>query len=295
MFVLYLMSSTLDVASATFYFFRFLDLFGYISYHGNQLRNIVNPFNLLFIWFNFYKERIYMLTETQYEILQRAPLFRGHTLEEIIKLLPCLNTTTKNYDADELILTQGSIVQYIYIILEGQIEIAKENFAGQKNIVSVLAPGNIFGEGVVCSKERIAPVLATALTKATILLIPYERVITGCEHGCSFHYSLIRNMMLLLGEKNYQLNVKMDLLLLKGMREKLVTYLLSEAQHSASLSFTTNLNRNQLADYLNVSRTSMCRELSRMKDEGLIDYYQNSFKILDQKKLYEALDVPHKA
>ena len=87
----------------------------------------------------------------------------------------------------------------------------------------------------------------------------------------------------------------MDLLLLKGMREKLVTYLLSEAQHSASLSFTTNLNRNQLADYLNVSRTSMCRELSRMKDEGLIDYYQNSFKILDQKKLYEALDVPHKA
>ena len=102
-------------------------------------------------------------------------------------------------------------------------------------------------------------------------------------------------MMLLLGEKNYHLNMKMDLLLLKGMREKIVTYLLLEAHTQQSTSFTVHLNRNQLADYLNVSRTSMCRELGRMKDEGLIDYYQNSFKILDEKRLHEALNAPRKA
>ena len=95
--------------------------------------------------------------------------------------------------------------------------------------------------------------------------------------------------MLLLGEKNYYLNAKMDLLLLKGMREKLVTYLLSEAKSHQSNSFTIHLNRNQLADYLNVSRTSMCRELGRMKEEGLIDYYQNSFKLLAEDKLQAAL------
>jgi len=44
-----------------------------------------------------------------------------------------------------------------------------------------------------------------------------------------------------------------------------------------------------MADYLNVSRTSMCRELARMKDEGLIDYYGHSFKILDRERLVECL------
>ena len=236
-----------------------------------------------------------MLTELQHKVLLQSALFRNITQAELINILPCLKITLKTYEMNDIILTQGTIVNYIYIILEGQVEISKENFAGQKSIVSILSPSSLFGEGVVCTKERISPILATTLTPVTLLLIPYERIIGGCEHGCAFHHSLIHNMMLLLGEKNYHLNIKMDLLLLKGMREKLVTYLLSESQFQGSDSFTINLNRNQLAHYLNVSRPSMCRELGRMKNEGLIDYYQNSFKILNQKKLYEALITPHKA
>ena len=96
-------------------------------------------------------------------------------------------------------------------------------------------------------------------------------------------------MMLLLGEKNYMLNHKIDLLMLKGMREKLATYLLNEAQHQNSYAFNIPLNRNELADYLNVSRPSMCRELSRLKAEGIIDYYKNTFKILDIEQLKKYL------
>ena len=230
-----------------------------------------------------------MLTKIQYQTLLHSSLFRNISEEDLTKLLPCLEALTKTYETDSIVLTQGQIVQYIYIILDGRIEIAKENFTGQKNIVSLLSCGKLFGEGIVCTKERIAPVTATALTPVTLLLIPYYKIIGSCAHSCTFHHSLIHNMMLLLGEKNYHLNTKMDLLLLKGMREKLATYLLLEARKNQSASFTLLLNRNQLADYLNVSRSSMCRELGRMKEEGIIDYYQNSFKLLDEKRLYEAL------
>lgn len=230
-----------------------------------------------------------LLTNEQLQILLKAPLFKNISLDELIHLLPCLNVQLKCYKADEMIITQGSLVRFIYIVLDGQVEITKENFSGHKNIVSILSSSGLFGEGVVCTHDRLSPILATALTPVTLLLIPYEKIIGGCEHGCTFHHSLIYNMMLLLGEKNYYLNAKMDLLLLKGMREKLVTYLLSEAKSHQSNSFTIHLNRNQLADYLNVSRTSMCRELGRMKEEGLIDYYQNSFKLLAEDKLQAAL------
>jgi DNA-binding transcriptional regulator LsrR (DeoR family) len=92
-----------------------------------------------------------------------------------------------------------------------------------------------------------------------------------------------------LGEKNIGLNQKIELLMLKGMREKLATYLLNEYSKNNSLTFQIVPNRNELAEYLNVSRTSMCRELARMKELNILDYYQNSFKILDIEALKECL------
>lgn len=228
-------------------------------------------------------------SEQQLNVINSCALFKNITRENLVSLLPCLKPLTVSYEENTLIFTHGTKINYIYILLEGKIEIAKENPAGQKNIVSLLLPGQLFGEGVVCTSHHISPVSALALTSSKLLLIPYERIVVSCEHNCSFHHSIIYNMMRLLGEKNYQLNTKMDLLLLKGMREKLVTYLLSEAQALETQAFTIPLNRNQLADYLNVSRPSMCRELGRMKEEGLIDYYQNSFKLLDVKALQDVL------
>lgn len=236
-----------------------------------------------------------MLTSIQYETLSQCALFKTLSQKELHQLLPCLGPIIRTYDAEYIILNQGEIVQYIYVILEGSVEIGKENFAGQKNIISILSPSHLFAEGIVCTKERLSPVVVTTLTPVTLLLVPYERIIVNCKQNCDFHHRLIHNMMLLLGEKNYYLNTKMDLLLLKGIREKLATYLLLKARKKQSSSFTLELNRTQLSDYLNVSRSSMCRELGRMKEEGIIDYYQNSFKILDEKRLYEALSSPHKA
>ena len=90
---------------------------------------------------------------------------------------------------------------------------------------------------------------------------------------------------MLLGEKNYALNHKIDFLILKGMREKLALYLLEEAKRNKSMAFNITLSRNDLAEYLNVSRSAMSRELSRMKEDGLIDYYKNSFKIINEEAL----------
>lgn len=139
------------------------------------------------------------------------------------------------------------------------------------------------------TENRISPVTVFAKENATVLMIPYERIIKTCGNSCSFHLQIIKNMMMLLGERNKVLNQKIELLALKGMREKLATYLLYESQKQKSNTFQIIPNRNELAEYLNVSRTSMSRELGRMKDLGMIDFYQNSFKILSKEKLSECL------
>jgi len=228
--------------------------------------------------------------EQYYPILKKCALFRNMGEKDFASLMNCLGAQIKSQEADEYVFLAGDEVNYIGIILSGKIEVAKESLAGNKHIVALLGPADMFGEGIVCTLKRISPVTVQVKEDAKILTVPYERIIRSCGNSCVYHISLIRNMMAVLGEKNLNLNRKLELLAFKGMRQKLASFLLSEAQERNSNMFQIMLNRTELAAYLNVSRTSMCRELARMKEEGLIDFYANSFKLLDKERLARCLE-----
>lgn len=218
-------------------------------------------------------------------VLQQCILFEKIQKESIAHLINCLDIQVKSYEEQHIMIELGSCVNEIGVVIEGEVEVVKENRLGDRMIVGILGEGQIFGEGIVCTKKRLSPVTVRTKTKAKIAVLPYERIILTCGERCSYHKQLIQNMLYVLGEKNYHLNQKIDYLILKGMREKLALYLLEQSYGQGNASFYIALNRNDLAEYLNVSRSAMSRELSRMKEEGLIDYYKNSFKILDESKL----------
>ena len=228
--------------------------------------------------------------EKYYPILKNCSLFRQIEEVDLGNLLQCLNSQVKSYQAEDYLFMAGDEVNFVGIVLKGIIEVLKENLAGNKHIVAFLEPSHMFAEGIVCTAKRISPVTVRTKEPTEILWIPYERVIKSCGNSCTFHIRLIQNMMMVLGEKNVILNKKLELLTLKGMREKIASYLLNEASERSSHTFQIMLNRTELSDYLNVSRTSMCRELARMKEEELLDYYGHSFKILDIKKLAACLE-----
>lgn len=71
------------------------------------------------------------------------------------------------------------------------------------------------------------------------------------------------------------------------MREKLCRYLAELSRQKGSESFNMDMSRNELADFLNVSRPSMSRELGRMRDEGMIEFSRGSISILQVEKLRE--------
>lgn len=222
--------------------------------------------------------------------LTKCALFKNIKEDDYSLLMGCLNAYTKTYQSDEYVFFAGNKVSYVCIVLSGSIEIIKENPAGSRYIMAFLGEGHIFAEGIVCTRERISPVTVRVKEESKILFIPYERITRSCGNSCTFHIQLIQNMMMILGEKNFNLNTKIELLSLKGMREKIATFLLNESKdQNNSLTFQIVPNRNELAEYLNVSRTSMCRELARMKEEEILDYYQNSFKILSMEALKDCL------
>lgn len=228
--------------------------------------------------------------EQYYPILNRCALFRGIEESNYKHLMSCLGTQVKSFDEEEFIFFAGDKISQVGIVLSGRVEILKENLAGNKHIIAILDSSHLFAEGIVSTASRQSPVTVQAMEATKVMMIPYERIIRSCGMSCTYHYGLIQNMMMVLGEKNVNLNWKLELLTLKGMREKLASYLIKASLENGSNTFQIPLNRTELSDFLNVSRTSMCRELTRMKDEGLIDLYGRSFRILDKDRLAMCLE-----
>ena len=66
----------------------------------------------------------------------------------------------------------------------------------------------------------------------------------------------------------------------RSTREKLMSYLSEQAERQNSASFSIPFNRQQLADFLSVDRSAMSNELCKMRDDGLIEFEKNQFRLL---------------
>jgi CRP-like cAMP-binding protein len=217
--------------------------------------------------------------------LIKTPLFSGIGQAELTNMLGCLETKVKEYPKNQFIVNAGEPLTGIGILLSGEAAVIKENAAGNRIIMTILQPGGMFGEMPAFLPESVWPASVYTQKQTKVLLLPPAKIVSGCQKLCSWHQTLTLNMLKIISEKALLLNKKVEYLSIKSMRGKLCTFLLEEYAKNAATSFTLPLNRSELADFLNVSRPSMSREMARMKAEGLIDFHLSSIKLVDIAKL----------
>ena len=121
-----------------------------------------------------------------------------------------------------------------------------------------------------------------AAEAAQILFLNVSRVLQVCPNACGHHNTLIRNLLALSAQKNLNLSRKIFHTSPKTIRGRLLSYLSYQSMRSGSSSFTIPFNRQQLADYLNVDRSALSNELSKMKTEGLLEFQRNHFVLYEK-------------
>lgn len=225
------------------------------------------------------------MIEEYINIIEKSPLFRGIKRDEIITLLHCLTPRIQSFNKNECIVNSGETIDKFGIVLEGEAAVQKENAEGNRVILSVIKKGDLFGEMLVFSSNKIWPVTVRVPSFCKILFLTHSDLIARCGNNCSWHISLLQNFMKILSDKALMLNKKVQYLSIKSIRGKICTYLFEQCQHMGKTTITLPLNRNELADFLNVSRPSMSREMCGMRDEGIIDFHLSTFKIKDIEAL----------
>mgnify|MGYP001238894638 FL=1 len=222
--------------------------------------------------------------------LEKCLLFRGIPSEQLSTMLECIKPKIESYKKNQYITFMEDKFTGVGIVLEGEVILAKENAAGNRVIIDVVKPGEIFGEMIAFAQKKVWPVTALAQSSCTIMFMPPDKIIGECPKMCESHRQLIMNMLSVVSEKAINLNRKVEYLAMKSLRAKLSRFLLEQYKKTGKPMFVMPLNRNELSDFLNVSRPSLSREMCRMRDEGIIDFYRSSIQILDEEALKEALD-----
>ncbi len=215
-----------------------------------------------------------------FEILRKCPLFEQIEDENLINMLSCLNAKVVAFDKKYTILTEGSSAKYIGILLSGSAQIIQIDFYGNRSILSNIKPSQMFGEAFACAETKSIPVTVTANEPCEVMFIDCSCILHTCNNNCSFHRQLIFNLMKDLAVKTLLFHQKIEIISKRSTREKLLTFLTVEAKKSKSNSFDISYDRQELADYLEIDRSGLSAEISKLRKEGIIKNRKNHFELL---------------
>ena len=195
-------------------------------------------------------------------------------------MLDCLGAFEKQYEKGGAIFRAGETTQNIGLVLSGSVNIESGDVWGNRSILGRAETGQIFAETYACIPGEPLLVSAAAAERCEILFLNASRLLTTCSNACPCHSRLIRNLLQLTAQKNLALSRRILHTSSKTIRGRLLSYLSEQAQLNGSFRFSIPFNRQQLADYLNVDRSAMSAELSKMRAEGLISCDKSSFVLL---------------
>lgn len=213
-------------------------------------------------------------------VLRNTQLFAGLADGEIAAMLSCLDARVSRYPRGASVLRQGEELRDMTVLLEGRLHIQREDYWGNRSILGQIVPGELFAEAYALPGSGGLRNDVVAVEDSAVLFFDAARVLTSCAAACPFHARVVQNLFLAISEKNRILVGKLEHLSRRTTREKLLSYLSGEANRQGSAEFTIPFNRQQLADYLSVDRSAMSKELCKLRDEGLLEFRRNWFRLL---------------
>ncbi|MGN0620883.1 MAG: Crp/Fnr family transcriptional regulator [Porcipelethomonas sp.] len=214
------------------------------------------------------------------ETLKNCKLFENIECENLSAMLGCLKTEVRSYTKNQNIFSEGEAVTQIGIMLSGTAQITYTDFYGNRSIVTAIEPSELFGESFACAEMKSVPVSVVADNNCEVMLVDSRKMLRQCCSACEFHSRIIFNLMRSIAAKNILLNQKIEIISKRTTREKLMTYLMIQAKKHGRSSFTIPCDRQELADFLEVDRSGLSAEISKLRKENVLECKRNFFRLL---------------
>ena len=213
-------------------------------------------------------------------VRKQSMLFQDLSPEEYTQAL-------RFFDAQEIAYPRGAIIKSALdrltrfgLVLSGTVQVSMDDLSGRQLILNCVQSGQTFGEAL-CYLQKDAPLTFLALTDVKLLWLRCDNL--SSQRICGVPEELCGKMhqrfTAMLAQRTLMMNDRIQILSRSGIREKLRAFFAECARDAGSPHFTVPFDRAAMAAYLNVDRSALSRELSRMQKNGELTFHKNDFHL----------------
>lgn len=207
--------------------------------------------------------------------LEQCPLFLHVDIAFVHQMIQQGTAYSKQYQKNEYLYHQGDPISALGIVIEGTIQIIKQDYLGNNTIIASIGENELFAESFAMSASPLQ-VDIKAESSCKILWIPMHSILNISTNHVD-QQIMLQNLLQILSNKNLYLTKRIDVLSQRSTKEKVMTFLHQQAQLQHSEEIVLSMNRQELADYLCVERSALSTILTMLKQEGMITYHKNTF------------------
>jgi len=211
--------------------------------------------------------------------LQRSRLFMGMSEDEISGALSFLQAQEKQYKKGHVLLHAGDVTERLGLVLEGSVTIESNDAWGNRTILSHVGPGQLFAETYALLEDEPLLVDVVANETCRILILRVSSTQKLMSASGAWATKITANVLMISALKNLHLSGRSFHTAPKTVRGRVMAYLNTVSLQTQSTEFDIPFDRQQFADYLNVERTALSKELGKMQNDGLIKVKKNHFVI----------------
>ena len=221
-----------------------------------------------------------MENQALFRIASAHKLFSGLSQDEFSRALALFDGRAAQYKKGESLRSAGLPFSSFGLVLSGTVQAFSTDMDGESAMMASVGAGESFGESLAYLSTEESPVSVIAATDASVLWLDIGAVRRAAAGGDGFALALSERFSAVLAQRALYQNDRIQILSKQKIRDRVVTFLSQCERHSGSRTFIIPFDRNALAVYLGVNRTALSRELAKMKDEGIIDFFRSSFRLL---------------
>ena len=202
-------------------------------------------------------------------------LFKNIDEANKIRILQALETYTRKYKKNEIILSSVKNEDIICILLTGHIEIIKNDVSGNTSVIEDINEGEIFGS----ISANISSSDYEIITKedSEIIIMELDNIIKYSDNQI-----FLKNLLQVFYNKIKEFNNRIEILTNKTIRDKLLAYFNIMSKNNNRIIYLP-FSYSDLAYYLAINRSAMTREMKLLKEEGLIEVKGRKIKLLYYK------------
>lgn len=220
------------------------------------------------------------------QMLNQTILFKGMTENELQTALQQLQAKEVAYQKGELIFLAGNTTNKMGLVLCGSVTIENNDMWGNRTILSHVGAGQFFAETYAMLEQEPLMVDVAANEDCSVLFLQIGNLRRMNAAAQPWTMKLITNLLTISVHKNLTLSNRSFHTAPKTIRGRVMAYLNSMALRTHSREFDIPFDRQQMADYLNLERSALSKELGKMQRDGLITVKKNHFAISEDSELY---------